>query len=191
MWGKMEFLEMPVECHSVESGPCQGRHKRKIPMYKSATIVLRNIWLAMAAGCLPVAGMADGLLWYPYASGLGADGYDVVSYFVAGKPQKGTKKFSLEHRGAKWHFSSADNLEQFKANPDQYLPQYGGHCAYAMGKDYQAFGDPQVWAVHEGRLFFNYNHPVQQVWEVERGELIPAADENWSRLIAPPIPASN
>ena len=135
--------------------------------------------LALAA-CLQAA--AGGPPWYPHDSGLGADGYDVVSYFAAGQPQKGSGKFSLEHQGARWHFSSAENLEEFRADPDRYLPQYGGHCAYAMGNGYQAFGDPQVWAVHEGRLFFNYNQPVQKAWQAEMEGLIAAADKNWPRF---------
>ena len=155
-------------------------------MNKLTIVVFRKVLMLLAAAAclhLQAAGADAGQPWYPYESGLGADGYDVVAYFVADEAQKGSRKFSLEHQGVKWYFGSEANLEAFKADPGKYLPQYGGYCAYAMGNGYQAFGDPQVWAVHEGRLFFNYNPPIQKVWKVERDELIPAADENWSRLV--------
>ncbi|WP_434020732.1 YHS domain-containing (seleno)protein, partial [Lutimonas sp.] len=61
----------------------------------------------------------------------GAAGYDVVSYFDA-KAVKGSKNFSLKHNEVLYKFSSATNLAKFKADPDKFLPQYGGWCAYAM-----------------------------------------------------------
>ena len=152
-------------------------------MNTAATSFFRILLSVMAAvACLSAARAETGQTWYPYASGLGADGYDVVAYFVAGDAQKGSGKFSVEHQGVKWHFASEENREAFNADPDRYLPEYGGYCAYAMGKGYNAFGDPKVWAIHEGRLFFNYNQPTQEVWKVEREQLIPSADENWAQL---------
>lgn len=41
-------------------------------------------------------------------------GYDTVAYFTEHKPVKGNDKFSTEYNGAKWYFSSQNNLELFK-----------------------------------------------------------------------------
>ena len=73
-------------------------------------------------------------------------GFDTVSYFRGdGTPVKGDARFSVEHDGAEWHFASQENADAFKADPDAYAPQYGGHCAWAMSRGSLAPGDPQVY----------------------------------------------
>lgn len=59
-------------------------------------------------------------------------GYDTVAYFTQGKPVKGDSKWQTEYKGADWYFSSQENLDKFKADPDAYAPQYGGYCAWAI-----------------------------------------------------------
>ncbi len=150
--------------------------------------IKRSIASCLAAAtfavvCFPTAAAAEDL-WYPYSSKLGADGYDVVAYFTEDSAVKGSKKHAADHGGVKWLFSSKENRDAFKADPAQYVPQYGGYCAYAMGRGYQAFGDPEVWAVHEDRLFFNYNRPTQITWTVNKQEYIVSADQNWPKVVA-------
>ena len=55
-------------------------------------------------------------------------GYDAVAYHTDHKPVKGNKDYSFEWMGAKWLFASQDHLNQFKADPERYAPQYGGYC---------------------------------------------------------------
>lgn len=59
--------------------------------------------------------------------GLAIQGYDPVAYFIQGKPLKGTEEFSYQWMGAEWRFVSAQNLDLFRSNPEQYAPQYGGY----------------------------------------------------------------
>ena len=47
-------------------------------------------------------------------------GYDPVSYFTSQTPTKGSKKFQFKYQGANWRFSSQENLELFKADPEKY-----------------------------------------------------------------------
>jgi YHS domain-containing protein len=67
-------------------------------------------------------------------SGLAIEGYDPVAYFKANKAIEGKKEFAVNYQGAAYYFSTADNKEAFIKNPSIYEPQYGGWCAYAMGK---------------------------------------------------------
>ena len=80
---------------------------------------------------MTAAGGAERMLWHPYANGLGAGGYDVVAYFAGGKAAKGREEFSADHGGQTWRFASDEHRQQFLAAPQNYLPQYGGYCAYA------------------------------------------------------------
>jgi YHS domain-containing protein len=58
--------------------------------------------------------------------GVAIKGYDTVAYFTEGKAVKGKKEFEYEWQDAKWRFSSAANRDKFVANPQAYVPQYGG-----------------------------------------------------------------
>lgn len=110
------------------------------------------------------------------------DGYDVVAYFTENKAVKGLKKFETEWHGANWRFSSTENLEKFKANPQQYAPQYGGYCAYAVAKNGKAGIDPRQFSVHNGKLYLNYNKKINQKWLANRDNFIVDADRNWPKL---------
>ncbi len=138
--------------------------------------------VVLAAAGLPLAASA-GEVWYPYGSKLGADGRDVVAYFSEGQAVKGVEEHAVDFGGTRWLFSSGENRDAFAADPARYVPQYGGYCAYAMGKGYQAFGNPEVWTVHEGRLFFNYSSSVQNSWTASRQDLIESADRNWPGVV--------
>ncbi len=86
-----------------------------------------------------------------------AEGYDVVSYFQ-NNPQKGNKKFTSTHAGVHYKFTSKENLETFQANPEKYIPQYGGYCAYAVAKKGEKVGvNPKTFLITEGKLYLFYN----------------------------------
>lgn len=107
-------------------------------------------------------------------------GYDAVSYFK-GKPVPGKADISLEMRGAVWLFSTRENLAEFKAKPDAFMPQYGGYCAYAMAKGYLADIDPLSWRIVSGKLYLNYDSDIQKEWEQNRSEMIRNGDMNFAK----------
>ena len=116
-------------------------------------------------------------------SNLAVDGYDTVAYFTEGKPVKGEKTHSTEYNGAEWRFSSADNLEAFKAEPEKYAPQYGGYCAWAVSQNYTARGNPENWKIVNRKLYLNYNDDIQERWEEDIPGYITLADQNWPGVL--------
>lgn len=114
---------------------------------------------------------------------LAIEGYDPVAYFTESRPVKGDKKFEFSWKGANWRFSSSENLETFKANPEQYAPQYGGYCAYAVALNDTASIDPTQFTVHEGKLYLNYNKKINGKWLANRDGYIMDADRNWPQLL--------
>lgn len=110
-------------------------------------------------------------------------GYDPVSYFTQGKPVKGLKEFVLEHNGAKWLFSSEDNLTLFKNNPGKYAPQYGGYCAYAVSKGSTASIKPEFFTIHDNKLYLNYSKSVFKKWNKDKEEYIEDANQEWPELV--------
>ena len=60
-------------------------------------------------------------------SGVAIRGYDTVAYFTEGHARKGSKEFEYVWQGIRWRFANAAHRDLFVANPDKYMPQYGGH----------------------------------------------------------------
>ena len=128
------------------------------------------------------AGAADPIYTGTF-SNKAVGGYDVVAYFDVGEPVKGSKKHTANWMDTRWLFSSAENLAAFQADPEQYAPQYGGYCAYAVSKGSTASGDPDNWTIVDDKLYLNYNDAVQKTWERDIPGYIRAADANWPEVL--------
>jgi YHS domain-containing protein len=114
------------------------------------------------------------------ADGLALRGFDAVAYLTAEAAVKGDPRYEFAWNGAKWYFSSEENMNKFKADPVAYAPQYGGYCSFAVSKGYTADGDPEAWKVVDGKLYLNYNQDVKKMWEAEQEQRIRDADMNWA-----------
>ena len=61
-------------------------------------------------------------------------GYDLVAYFTDNAAVKGNKKFTLELNGVKYQFASEAHKSLFKSNPEKYLPECDGYCAWGVAE---------------------------------------------------------
>ena len=114
------------------------------------------------------------------ADGVALKGYDPVAYFTAGKPTPGMDEYTLRWKGVTYRFASAENRERFTAEPEQYAPQYGGYCAYAMSINRIADIDPARWTIVDGKLYLNNNLLSQTLWSVSTRGKIGSADQHWA-----------
>jgi YHS domain-containing protein len=112
-------------------------------------------------------------------NGIAIDGYDAVAYFSENKAVKGMKEFATEYKGSIFHFSSAANRDKFQNNPESYVPQFGGFCAYGAAGGYKAKIDPTAFSIVDGKLYLNYNDKVQSLWNKDVGGYIEKAKKLW------------
>lgn len=148
----------------------------------------------------PNPGHSEIMILDGYAIG----GYDPVSYFNE-KPEKGDESIAFEWKGAKWLFTSDESRQLFKANPEQYAPQYGGWSVRSLsgtgGEGFAAQSMPEsAWLVSEGKLYF-FGHPysikmygkypeylkkdleqVELQWPRIRKEVLSGAKVFWPKL---------
>ena len=111
-------------------------------------------------------------------------GYDVVSYFLDGKPAAGDDRFTTRWHGATWKFANAEHLKEFESNPERFAPQYGGYCAWGVAaKDDLFETDPNAWKIVDGKLYLNFNSEVQQTWLGDIAGFIRDADQKWPALV--------
>lgn len=128
-------------------------------------------------------------------AGTGVEGYDLVAYFTSGNARRGRASLSSRYRGVEYRFESEEHRRLFAADPERYLPTYGGWCASAMGAKGTKVGiDPTNFKVKDGRLFLFYKGTFADAlkdWNRHEKEWEPAADANWKRLTGetPRIPA--
>jgi YHS domain-containing protein len=116
--------------------------------------------------------------------GVALDGYDVVAYFVSGRPIRGSAAFAHRWQGVTWHFATADNRDAFAETPERYAPQFGGYCAYGVSRGYAVDVDPNAWSIVDGRLYLNYSKSVQRTWDKDRASYIQKAEANWPAVAA-------
>lgn len=115
-------------------------------------------------------------------SNVGAGGYDVVAYHSEGQAQRGTGWHVANHKDTIYLFASKKNRKAFLKNPDKYLPQYGGYCAYGLAVGKKFYADPTVWKVVDGKLYLNLDTKIQKKFDSELAENIKKADANWPGL---------
>lgn len=112
--------------------------------------------------------------------GIAIGGYDVVAYFVSGKPHRGTAAYSVIWEGAEWHFTNDENRGLFVASPETYAPVYGGFCSMAMaGGNVVEVDFEKAWIVSGGKLYFNVNESIHRRWLRSQNRLVRRADERW------------
>jgi YHS domain-containing protein len=109
-------------------------------------------------------------------------GFDAVAYFAVENAVKGDGKYEYVWNGAKWLFSSEENMKKFRENPGMYAPQFGGYCSYAVSKGYTANGDPEAWKVVDGKLYLNYSPEVKKLWEQDQEKRISDGEKNWTEF---------
>ena len=117
------------------------------------------------------------------------NGYDVVSYHNAYKAVRGSNEHSAIVEGTTYYFSSAENQKTFKESPKNYLPQYGGFCAFAMAMQGATVpSDPTTFKIRDGKLYMFYNDfyqgkPFNTIvpWNGAEQEMLGKAQTNWSK----------
>ncbi len=122
---------------------------------------------------------------YNIQKGFVANGYDVVSYF-SNKATKGNSKYTYTYKGAAYKFVSKENLESFKSNTEMYIPQYGGYCAYAIGKNGEKVSiNPKTFEIRDGKLYLFYNSwgtNTLEMWTKQGPEALQKkADSTWEK----------
>jgi YHS domain-containing protein len=148
-----------------------------------------KLFLVIIAGLTSLSAMSQDVTRKKHfnlnKTSLAIQGYDPVAYFKSNKAIRGKKDISVVHDGVVYNFSSVDNKEAFIKNPSAYEPQYGGWCAYAMGKDGDKVSiDPETFKIVNGKLYLFYNSFFNNTltsWNKNEATLKKNADANWSK----------
>ena len=108
-------------------------------------------------------------------------GYDVVAYFSEQRPSKGSADISQDFDGVRYYFSSARNRTVFGADPDHYMPQFGGYCAMGISKGKKFEADPTIFRIVDGKLFV-FSSPKAGDAVDQDPEILARARRAWDAL---------
>jgi YHS domain-containing protein len=109
-------------------------------------------------------------------------GYDPVSYFTDGKPEKGAGEFSFAFDDATYWFKSAEHKAKFAADPERYAPQFDGYCAMQLSRGYKVEADPEAWTITNGKLYVFAGKPAMPKFAKESVAVVEKAKENWPQV---------
>ncbi len=120
-------------------------------------------------------------------SNIALQGYSPVSYLDLGLAQKGVKDFKSTHEDVAYYFTSEAQKAAFDKNPERYLPQYGGYCAFGVYAGAKFRVDPNKFIVKDDKYFlflYNLELDAQQLWitENDHARLVKKASKNWEGL---------
>ncbi len=120
-------------------------------------------------------------------SNMALQGYSPVSYLDLQLAQIGNKNYKSEHNKVIYYFTSQEQKSTFDKNPEKYLPQYGGYCAFGIYAGAKFRVDPNKFIVKDGKYYLYLNNvelDAKQLWlaEKDHAKLKNKADQNWKDL---------
>jgi YHS domain-containing protein len=148
------------------------------------------ILFLLLAYCIPMHAQlsaADRVKHFNTEKKVAIQGYDAVAYFANKKPIKGKASLAVNHQGIVYYFATEANKKVFIASPNQYEPQYGGWCAFAMGDNGKKVEvNPETFKIIDGKLYLFYNAYFNNTltsWNKNEKALKTKAEANWKKFI--------
>jgi YHS domain-containing protein len=109
-------------------------------------------------------------------------GYDPVSYFTEGRPEKGLAEFTASFDDATYWFKNAEHRSLFIANPERYAPQFQGFCTIDLSRGVKAEPDPEAWTIVNGKLYVFGAKRGPGVFAQDSAAILGKVDEKWPEL---------
>lgn len=140
--------------------------------------------LLLAVAIVPSSGAAAAIWVGAKADEPAVGGNDPVAYFTSKTATPGRVDLTHVHEGATFRFATPENRAAFIADPERYIPQFGGHCAWAASQGRLAGPDPTIWRIVGDKLYLNCSKDAETKWladvpgNIARGEAFWAAQED-------------
>ncbi len=118
---------------------------------------------------------------------LGLHGVDPVAIIRDGAMAEGDAAQTVVHDGVAYYFSSAETMAAFEADPEAFLPQYGGFCTFGVSVGKKFDGDPTYAAVIDGALYVFLNAEIFAAFEADREGTLAKAAAQWPQIQSVPV----
>ena len=129
----------------------------------------------LIAGCASNRVISDG----PHAN-LMLKGYDPVAYFTDGKPIPGKVEIAAQHDGLDYRFVNEDHRKLFLADPEHYVPKYGGFCAQGAAYALMFGGEAEKFQIINDRLFIYGDQGAIDAWNSSPKKHLEYSEHYWN-----------
>lgn len=113
---------------------------------------------------------------------LGLHGVDAVALTTIHDVSEGSARHTVVVNEVAYYFASAETASRFEAAPDQYLPQYGGFCAYAVALGKKFDGDPRYADIVNGKLYLFVNEEIYAEYKKDSRKILRNAERTWPSI---------
>jgi hypothetical protein len=155
------------------------RQARKVAFRRGGAPAALAAALWIVATALPIGAATTEYVVVDRNSGLAIHGFDPVAYFTNRAPLLGWGEYEHRHAGAVWRFRNPGNLGAFAADPDVYMPRFGGYDPMGVGRGVAAAGDPRIWLIVGDRLYLFASPESKAAFAADSDQAASAADEAW------------
>ena len=115
-------------------------------------------------------------------SGLAISGFDPVAYFTDGQPLPGKGEIEQVVAGAAWRFRNEGNRAAFAADPDVYMPRFGGYDPVGVARGVAVAGNPLLWVISGQRLYLFYTEETRTQFANDNQRMSATADREWKSI---------
>lgn len=109
-------------------------------------------------------------------------GYDPVSYFTVGHPEKGSRDVTASYDDATYWFKNAEHRALFVADPDRYAPQFSAYCAMSLSRGEKVEPDPESFVIADGKLYMFGKKNGPALFAEQGTGVVEKAAQNWREL---------
>jgi hypothetical protein len=152
----------------------------------SVLLLLSAVWLVMNGAAVSAGSPAEPLrvpVVVDWRTGLALYGMEPVGYFAEREAVPGRADLELAFSGAVWRFRNAGNRAAFAANPEIYLPRFGGHDPLAVARGVATPGNPLVWLVHGSRIYLFHTPQAKAAFAANPDAAIAESAAKWPGLM--------
>ncbi len=155
---------------------------------RKPSFLARGLWLAATFAALaalpgPVGAATTERVVADWHNGLAISGFDPVAYFTDGAPKPGLADFEYFFAGATWRFRNEGNRAAFAADPQVYMPQFGGYDPIAVARGVGTAGHPRLWLITGQRLYLFYSEDDRNEFARDPQGALEAAEDMWPRVL--------
>lgn len=177
---------LPVSAGQTTGGNHQNvrwgdNRRRSIDMKTTRTLIAAAALIGVVSA-VPAFAVDE----YNVSKGTTVDGQgvafranDVVALVSGLGIVPGQAKHTYVHDGVAYYFASEETMTQFAAEPEKYMPRYGGYCAFGVAKGKKLDGSPRFADIVDGKLYLFLNAAVYRAYEQDKEGVLAQAEKNW------------
>ncbi|MGD2132007.1 MAG: YHS domain-containing (seleno)protein [Maricaulaceae bacterium] len=112
-------------------------------------------------------------------AGVALRGDDAVALATGLDVTAGDATFTFERDGVAYYFASEETMNQFAADPEAFMPQFGGFCAFGVAINRKLDADPHYADIVDGKLYVFLNAVAFGKYLDDKEGTLELAYANW------------